>query len=205
MSRPALLAALLPALLAAAPLPAAAQQARPQAPAQGQSQGQAPGQGQEQRAQPTRIGQFQNWIAAHTLEQGQKVCYAFTRAARSEGGPQNRATVTLTVTHRPSGRDQVAVSVGYPYPRQAEAVMAIGTQEFRSYGVVQSSAFFQSGAQLIAGFRNGREAVVRSPGPPGRAAATDTFPLAGFAAAYDAISRECPAAAPAAPARGATR
>ena len=156
--------------------------------------------------QPTRIGQFQNWIAAHTQEQGQKVCYAFTRAARSEGGPQNRSTVTLTVTHRPTGRDQVAVSVGYPYPRQAEAVLTIDTQEFRSYGVVQSSAFFQSGAQLIAGFRNGREAVVRSPGPPGRAAATDTFPLAGFAAAYDAISRECPAAAPTpAPPRGATR
>jgi invasion protein IalB len=192
MFRPACLAVLLPALLAAAPSPAAAQQARPQAPAPDQAQ----------RQQPTRIGQFQNWIAAHTQEQGQKVCYAFTRAARSEGGPQNRATVTLTVTHRPTGRDQVAVSVGYPYPRQAEAVLAIGTQEFRSYGVVQSSAFFQSGAQLIAGFRNGREAVVRSPGPPGRTAATDTFPLAGFAAAYDAISRECPAPAPA---RGATR
>lgn len=198
MPRPAVLAALLPALLAATLAPAAAQQARPQAP--------APAQDPAQRQQPTRIGQFQNWIAAHTQEQGQKVCYAFTRAARSEGGPQNRATVTLTVTHRPTGRDQVAVSVGYPYPRQAEAVLTIGTQEFRSYGVVQSSAFFQSGAQLIAGFRNGREAVVRSPGPPGRTAATDTFPLAGFAAAYDAISRECPAAppTPASP-RGATR
>lgn len=192
MLSPALLAALLPALLAAVLAPAAAQQARPQA------------QDQAQRPQPTRIDQFQNWIAAHTQEQGQKVCYAFTRAARSEGGPQNRATVTLTVTHRPSGRDQVAVSVGYPYPRQAEAVMTIGPQEFRSYGVVQSSAFFQSGAQLIASFRNGREAVVRSPGPQGRGAATDTFPLAGFAAAYAAISRECPAPA-AAPARGASR
>lgn len=198
MPRPARLAVLLPALLAAALAPAAAQQARPQAPAQDPAQ----------RQQPTRIGEFQNWIAAHTQEQGQKVCYAFTRAARSEGGPQNRTTVTLTVTHRPTGRDQVAVSVGYPYPRQAEAVLTIGTQEFRSYGVVQSSAFFQSGAQLIAGFRNGREAVVRSPGPPGRGAVTDTFPLAGFAAAYAAISRECPAAAPApapAPARGAAR
>jgi hypothetical protein len=192
MLRPACLAVLLPALLAAAPSPAAARQARPQA--------SDPDQAQHQ--QPTRIGQFQNWIAAHTQEQGQKVCYAFTRAARSEGGPQNRATVTLTVTHRPTGRDQVAVSVGYPYPRQAEAVLAIGTREFRSYGVVQSSAFFQSGAQLIAGFLNGQEAVVRSPGPPGRTSATDTFPLAGFAAAYDAISRECPAPAPA---RGATR
>jgi invasion protein IalB len=150
-------------------------------------------QAQAPRAQPTRIDTFQTWIAAHTQEQGQKVCYAFTRASRSEGGPQNRATVTLTVTHRPTGRDQVAVSVGYPYPRQAEAVLTVGTAEFRSYGTVQSSAFFQNGAQLIAAFRGGREAVVRSPGPPGRGVVTDTFPLAGFSAAYQAISRECPA------------
>lgn len=154
----------------------------------------------QQRPQPTRIGTFQNWIAAHTQEQGQKVCYAFTPAARSEGGPQNRGPVTLTVTHRPAGRDQVALSVGYSYPRQAEAVLTIGAQEFRSYGVVQSSAFFQSGAQLIAALRNGREAVARSPGPPGRPAVTDAFPLAGFSAAYEAISRECPA-----PTRGAAR
>lgn len=198
MLRFASFVALLPALLAMALAPAAAQPARSQAP--------TPAQDQAQRQQPTRIGEFRNWIAAHTQEQGQKVCYAFTRATRSEGGPQNRTTVTLTVTHRPTGRDQVAVSVGYPYPRQAEAVLTIGTQEFRSYAVVQSSAFFQSGAQLIADFRNGREAVVRSPGPQGRGAATDTFPLTGFAAAYAAISRECPAAASSrAPARGATR
>jgi invasion protein IalB len=147
----------------------------------------------QQRPQPTRIGTFQNWIAAHTQEQGQKVCYAFARAARSEGGPQNRGPVTLTVTHRPAGRDQLALSAGYAFPRQAEAVMTIGTQEFRSYAVVQSSAFFQSGAPLIAALRNGREAVARSPGPSGRPAVTDAFPLAGFTAAYEAISRECPA------------
>jgi invasion protein IalB len=149
----------------------------------------------QQREQPQRLGVHQSWTAATHQENGQKVCYAFARAARSEGGPQNRATVTLTVTHRPSGRDQVAVSVGYPYPRQAEAVLTVGTTEFKSYGVVQSSAFFQNGAQLIAAFRSGREAVVRSPGPPGRPGVTDSFPLAGFAAAYEAISRECPAAA----------
>lgn len=148
------------------------------------------------RPEPQRLGAFQSWTAATAQENGQKVCYAFARAARSEGGPQNRAAVTLTVTHRAAGRDQVAVSVGYPYPRQAEAVLTVGTAEARSYGVVQSSAFFPNGAQLIAAFRNGRDAVVRSPGPPGRPAVTDTFPLAGFGAAYDAISRECPAQAP---------
>jgi invasion protein IalB len=149
-----------------------------------------------QRAQgPRPLGTHGAWTAATHEESGQKVCYAFARPARSEGAPGNRSAATLTVTHRTSGRDQVAVSVGYPLPRQAEAVMTVGNQEFRSYGVVQANAFFQNGAQLIAAFRGGREAVARSPGPPGRSAVTDTFPLNGFSAAYDAISRECPAQA----------
>ncbi|WP_270937384.1 invasion associated locus B family protein [Falsiroseomonas oryzae] len=149
---------------------------------------------QPQRAQgPQRLGAHGEWTAATHEENGQKVCYAFARAARSDGAPPNRGAVTLTVAHRAIGRDQVAVSVGAPLPRGAEAVMTIGNAEFRSYGTVQSSAFFQSGAQLIGAFRNGREAVVRSPGAGGRGTVTDTFSLSGFSAAYDAISRECPA------------
>jgi invasion protein IalB len=145
----------------------------------------------QQRQEPSRIGSFQAWTAATLQEGGQRVCYAFTRAARSDGGPANRGVVTLTVAHRLGGRDQVAVSVGYAYARGAEALMTVGTQEFRSYGVVQASAFFQNGAQLIAALRNGRDAVARSPGPGGRSV-TDVFPLNGFTAAYEAISRECP-------------
>jgi invasion protein IalB len=142
------------------------------------------------RPAPERLGAFQSWTAATHQESGRKVCYAFTRAMRSEGAPPNRGATTLTVTHRPGGRDQVAVSVGFALARGADSVMAVGTQEFRSYAVVQSSAFFQDGAQLIAAFRAGREALTRTPGPRGNV--TDTFSLVGFTAAYDAISRECP-------------
>jgi invasion protein IalB len=151
-----------------------------------------PAAAQQQRPAPDRLGAFQSWTAATHQEGGQKVCYAFTRAIRSEGAPASRGTVTLTVTHRPGGRDQVAVSVGYALARGAESELAVGTQEFRSYGVVQSSAFFQNGAQLIAAFRSGREALTRTQGPQGRGTVTDTFSLSGFTAAYEAISRECP-------------
>jgi len=149
----------------------------------------------QQRVQPERLGTHGAWTAAKHQEGGQTVCYAFARAASSQGAPSNRVTVTLTVTHRPTGRDQVAVSVGYPLPRSGESVLTVGNAEFRSYAVVGSSAFFQNGAQLIAAFRGGREAVARSPGPPGRQAVSDTFSLSGFSAAYQAISRECPARA----------
>jgi invasion protein IalB len=150
-------------------------------------------QGQTQRAQPQRLGNHQNWTAATHQDGGQKVCYAFTRASSSEAAPPNRQNVTLTVTHRPGGRDQVAVSVGYALPRGAESVLTVGSNEFRSYGVVQSSAFFQNGDGLIRAFRAGRDAVARTPGPTGRPPVSDTFSLVGFTAAYEAISRECPA------------
>jgi invasion protein IalB len=161
----------------------------------------AEAQGQAQRAQPQRLGNHQNWTAATHQENGQKVCYAFTRAASSEQAPPNRQTVTLTVTHRPGGRDQISVSVGYALPRGAETVLTVGSNEFRSYGVVQSSAFFQNGEGVIRAFRGGREAVARTPGPTGGTPTggtparpvSDTFSLSGFTAAYEAISRECPA------------
>lgn len=146
----------------------------------------------QQRAAPARLGAFQDWTAATHQESGQKVCYAFTRSMRSEGAPANRGAVTLTVTHRPGGRDQMALTAGYALARGAESVLAVGTQEFRSYAVVQSSAFFQNGAQLIAALRAGREALARTTGPQGRGNVTDTFSLRGFTAAHEAISRECP-------------
>jgi invasion protein IalB len=147
----------------------------------------------QQRPEPQRLGVHQSWTAATTQEGGQKVCYAFARASRSDGAPANRQPVTLTITHRPAGRDQLAVSVGYALGRNAETVMSLGNNEHRSYGVVGSSAFFQSTPALIGQLRNGRDAVVRTPAPSGRGQVTDTFPLSGFGNAYEAISRECPA------------
>jgi hypothetical protein len=68
-----------------------------------------------------------------------------------------------------------------------------------------NSAFARDNRAALAALRNGREAVARGPLPNGgRGQATDAFSLAGFSAALDAISRECPASAPAAP-RAASR
>lgn len=142
---------------------------------------------------PQQLGAFNAWTAATLAENGQRVCYAFARAARSQGAPGGRGTVTLTVAHRPNGRDQVALSAGYALARNATSELEVGEAKHRSYGVVQSSAFFADGAELVSAFRRGREAVARTPGPNARGTVTDTFPLSGFSAAYDAITRACPA------------
>ena len=160
-----------------------------------------PAAAQQAAAQPRKLGQFQSWTAAVHTEAGQKICYAFTRASKAEGVTNRAAThVLLTVTHRPQGRDSVAIRIGYIYPRSPDGRdpvgVSVGTAAFPFY-TSQDTAFTRENANVVRALRGGRDAVVRGPGPNNRGTATDTFSLAGFAQAYDLISRECPAAAPA--------
>ena len=153
----------------------------------------APSGGSQPGSGPQRLGTYGNWIAATHQESGGKVCYAFTRASRSEGGGQ-RQNVMMTVTHRPAGRDQVAVRVGHPFARNAEVTVRIGERDLPFY-TAGDTAFARGGVATIAALRDGREATARGPGPGNRGGTSDTFSLNGFTGAYDAISRECPAAA----------
>ena len=161
------------------------------------------------QAQPKRLGEHGSWTAATQGEGAQKICYAFARASKAEGVPGRAAdNVMLVVTHRPQGRDQVALQSGYAYPRQADGTpdpvqLSVGNRTLPFF-TAGNSAFAREGRAAVAAFRNGREAVAKGPGPGGRGQVSDTFPLAGFGAAYDAISRECPAQAPA-PANGGGR
>jgi len=163
---------LVPALVALTVVPALAQQ-RGGSAAQG----------------PRRLGDFQSWTAAVHTESGSKVCYAFTRATRTDPSREN---VILTVTHRVSGRDQVALSAGYAYPRNAAVTVTVGQRELAFY-TGGNSAFARDGRASVAAFRGGATAIARGPRAGGRGTATDTFSLSGFTAAYDAISQECPA------------
>ncbi|MBE9606486.1 hypothetical protein IAI18_16605 [Acetobacteraceae bacterium H6797] len=154
----------------------------------------APQQQQRPAAGPQRLGTFQSWTAATYQEGGQKVCYAFARASKSEGGG-NRQNVMLIVTHRHNSRDQIALRAGYTYPRNAEVNVTIGTRELDFY-TSGTDAFARDGGQAVAAFKAGRDVEAKGPAATGRGQVTDTFSLAGFSAAYDAISKECP------PARG---
>jgi len=139
---------------------------------------------------PQRIGEFQSWTAASFIEAGQKTCYAFTKPSKADG---NRQGVLLTVTHRHNLRDTVTISAGYNFPRNAEATVTVGGTELNFY-TAGTTAAARDGAAAVRAFRGGREAVMKAPGANGRGTVTDTFLLAGFGAAYEAISKECPPA-----------
>ena len=143
--------------------------------------------------EPRLLGNFEDWKAATHAEGGQTVCYAFTRAQSSAPNLSGRheTDVVLTVTERPAGRDAVAISAGFAYPAGAEVVLAVDKTELPFY-TSGRSAFARDGHAVAMAFDHARSAVAKSPGPRG-VAVSDTFSLRGFAAAYAAINKTCPA------------
>jgi len=150
---------------------------------------------QQPQPQPRLIGEFNDWTAAALGSGAQQICYAFTRPqGTSQNAPPNRGLVMLTVTHRPEGRDQIALRAGYAYPRDATVEVSVGTTNFEFF-TAGSDAFAREAAPVIAAFRRGATATASGPAPQGRTGrVADTFSLRGFTAAHEAISRECPAA-----------
>ncbi|MBP0493845.1 invasion associated locus B family protein [Pararoseomonas indoligenes] len=136
---------------------------------------------------PQRLGTFGDWTAATHTEASGKVCYAFTRM-------EGRNNTLLTVTHRPQGRDQVSLRIGRAFPRNAEVKVDVGDTDLNFY-TSGDNAFARDGRATVAAFRNGRDATAKSPAPNNRST-TETFPLSGFTAAYEAISKECPPGSP---------
>jgi hypothetical protein len=178
----AVILATLSALLAA---PAMAQ------PAQTSPVKKKPAAAASKTAAPKAIGAFDDWIAATHEEAGQPVCYAFTRAQNSIPAVPGRGAVILTVTQRVSGRDAVAIEAGFAFAPNA-TVNVQADQTGLDFYTDKRAAFARNGHEAVTAFRAAARAVARSPGPH-EVTVTDTFSLKGFTAAYEAISKACPA------------
>ncbi len=139
---------------------------------------------------PVLIGNFADWRAATHQEAGQTVCYAYSFAKSSRPVLTGRGRVVLTVTRRPgAARDAVAITLGYQVLPHAGAHVRAGGKNLGFY-LEGRSAFAPHGADAVAAFAAGKEAVGSFPGPRG-VTLVDSFSLNGFAAAYAAMARKC--------------
>jgi hypothetical protein len=170
----------LPLFLLLAVTPALAQPKKP-----------PPSRGEPASSPAKKLGDYDDWIAATHRESGQTVCYAFVRAKNSAPALPGRGEVVLTVTERPSQRDTVAISAGFPYRKDAAVTVQVDTTGL-DFFTAHSSAFAKDGKAAVAAFRRGEEALARSPGPREGQTIVDTFSLRGFNAAYAEINKACP-------------
>jgi len=142
---------------------------------------------------PVLIGHYGDWSAATHQEAGQTICYAYSFAKASQPVLVGRGRVVLTVTRRPgarpAARDAVAITLGYQVLPHAGASVRAGGKKLGFY-LEGRSAFAPHGADAVAAFAAGREAVGQFPGPRG-VTLSDHFSLTGFAAAYAAMAQKC--------------
>lgn len=139
-------------------------------------------------AAPKELGRFKNWIAATYSENGHQICYLFTRAGNED--PATGTGPVLSVTHRSSGRNQVAISGGPAYPKDTEMTVQVDQTGLDFY-TSGHDAFARDNNAAAAAFSHGLSAVARAPGPHG-AQTTLTFSLEGFTLAHDAADKACP-------------
>ena len=138
---------------------------------------------------PKELGRFNHWIAATYPQKGHTVCYAFTRAGSDDPATGNGPI--LTVTDRPDGRDQVAISGGPSYPKDFTLPVQVGTTALDFY-TSGHDAFARDNKAAIAAMLPASSAVAKVPGPKGGQSSL-TFSLDGFTAAHDAMDKACPA------------
>jgi invasion protein IalB len=135
-----------------------------------------------------KIGQ---WTVATHAEGDAKTCYVFTRAEASPQHIVGRGDVVLSVTRRPGRHDVVAVSAGFMLSGHEDAPLQAGSTRMLFY-IAGRSAFAHDNAAAIATFGHESSVVAHLAGPRGLSA-TDHFSLQGFAGAYEALGKACPA------------
>jgi hypothetical protein len=138
---------------------------------------------------PKELGAFDDWIAATYEQNGQTVCYAFTRAKSTQPAAGAAAPI-LTVTERPGSRDEVAITSGFAYPKDAVVTLQVNQAGLDFY-TSGKDAFARENRSATSAFQRGSQAIARGPGPHA-VKTTYTFSLQGFSAAYAAIQKACP-------------
>lgn len=141
-------------------------------------------------ATPKALGEFQKWTAATYGTGASEACYAFTMAPVPKGSKATPAM--LTVTERAGDPDEISVSQGVAYAKDAKPFVKVGGQTLPFF-TKDNIAYALHGAETAKAFLGGSSAVATSPTPDGKTV-TDTFSLSGFSDAYKAIQKACPQA-----------
>lgn len=142
------------------------------------------------------IKDFGDWSAFQEKEGGRKVCYAGSTPKQQRGKYKKRGETFVLVTHRPAEKSRSVVSfkAGYIHKKGSEVLVAIGTNKFKLFTDKDHAWAFDTRADqsLVAAMRAGSQMAVTGTSSRGTKT-TDMYSLRGFTAAYNAISKACPA------------
>jgi len=141
------------------------------------------------------IGSYKDWDAFVLVNKGKKSC--FMVSVPKDSAPKNvrRGKVYITITHRPAVRvvGEISVVTGYPYKPDSVARAVIdGRRGFEMFTSGDAAWAYdpKQDKTMVAAMKRGGRLVIRGVSRRGTKT-TDRYSLAGFTAAYKAISAAC--------------
>ena len=150
-----------------------------------------------------RLGVFKDW-RAYTLTTGDNtVCYAIsvpkkmapkTVVRKGKRVKVSRGDVYITVTHRPATKtsNEVNVVIGYTFRKNSQVSYTIDGRRHRLFTMDDGAWAYDSKSDkaIVRAMERGKALVVTGTSEHGTTT-TDTYSLAGFTAAHNAIDKAC--------------
>jgi Invasion associated locus B (IalB) protein len=146
--------------------------------------------------QPTLLGQYGDWGAYTASPGGTKICFALSKPKSSKTEPvgRKRDQSYMFVSTRPAEnvRNEVSVSIGYPFKTTSDATAEVGSAKFAMY-TQNDGAWIKNMAEearLVDAMRKAVDLTVK--GTSGRGTqSVDQYSLKGLPQALDRIAQEC--------------
>jgi hypothetical protein len=146
--------------------------------------------------QPTLLGQYGDWGAYSATPGGKKVCFSIAKPKNAQTDPpgRKRDQAWLFVSTRPAEnvRNEVSVTIGYPFKPATEATAEIGSAKFAMY-TMNEGAWIQNAAEeahMVEAMRKGSDLTVRGVSGHGTES-IDQYTLKGLSQALDRADQEC--------------
>ena len=141
------------------------------------------------------LGTFGAWRSHTFVEGDHRVCSMWSQPTSARGNYTRRGEIFSFVTHRPAenARDKVSFEMGYDIELGRGLKVRIDDKAEFSLVTSGSTAWseqVEASRAMIRSMKAGIEMVVTGVSTRGTET-TDTYSLAGFTAAYGAISKAC--------------
>ena len=138
-----------------------------------------------------------NWSAYVWTENGNKVCYIFSKPTKQEGDYSRRGEPYAMVSRRMGGKtsEEVSVTSGYPYDEKSKVRLKIDGKNYALSLIDKELAWADEAvvkdATIVRSMVKGLTLSVRGTSKKGTFS-LDTYSLRGFSAARKAIVKACP-------------
>jgi invasion protein IalB len=143
---------------------------------------------------PKFLASHRDWTVYVVEQDSGKLCYIASEPSKQEGNYSKRGNPAVLVALLPGDppSEQVSVQPGYAYRKNSSVEVAVGSQKFDLFtqGEHAWARTDSDDKALIVAMRRGNTMTVRGTSVRDTNS-TDTYSLAGFSNAYDAMRDAC--------------